>query len=106
MPRRFDGERPSLAGRYRHINIDWIGGDAFDGSAFAPKIAANDAGAGAVVFGYFRDFGRLHFLITGSGHLFCGGEIRPELKAVHPAQLISPGHLLMDDASARSHPLD
>ena len=76
------------------------------GPRLAPEVAADDADVGAVVVGDFGDFGGFDFLIAGRGHLERGGEIGPELEAVHAAGVVALGHFLVDDAAAGGHPLD
>ena len=49
--------------------------------------------------------GRFHFLITRRGHLERRRQVRPQLESVHAARRVALGHLLMDDAAARRHPL-
>ena len=60
---------------------------------------------GTVVVGDFWNFGGLDFLVAGRGHLEGGGEIGPELEAVHAASVVALGHFLVNDAAAGGHPL-
>src|SRR5271155_5255800 len=56
-----------------------------------------------------RTWGPSSSLISGisrAGHLERCREIRPQLKPRHASGLIALGHLLMDNAAARRHPLD
>ncbi len=99
-------QRLSVAGRNGYIDIHGVGGNPVHRAFFAPKRSADDANRGAVVVRDERDIGRLHFLITGRGHLERGGEVRPKLKAMHPPLRIALGHFLMDNPAARRHPLD
>ena len=101
-----DGQDFSLAGRNGDVEVNRVRRDAFDGTAFAPKTAADEAGLGAVVIGDFGDLGGLEFLISGGGHLEGGREVRPQLEPVHLADGVALGHLLVDDAAAGGHPLD
>ena len=75
------------------------------GPRLAPETAADDAHVRAVVVGDLGNFGGLHFLIARRGHLERGGQIGPELEAVHAAGGIALGHFLMNDAAAGGHPL-
>ena len=95
-----------VSGRDGHVEVDRVGGDAGDGTFFAPEVAADDAGLRAVVLGGDGDFGGFDFLVMRGGHLERGGEIRPQLEAVHAARFVALGHFLVDDAAAGGHPLD
>src|ERR1019366_3100363 len=101
-----DGEAFAFAGRDGDVEVDRVGGDAGDGTFFAPERAADDAGLRAVVVGDIGDFGRFDFLVMRGGHLERGGEIGPQLEAVHAARFVALGHFLVDDAAAGGHPLD
>ena len=61
---------------------------------------------GAVVVRDLGNLGRLHFLVARRGHLERATEVGPQLEAVHAARRVALGHLLVDDAAARRHPLD
>ena len=54
----------------------------------------------------FGDFGGFDFLVARGGHFERGGEVGPQLEAVHAAVGIALGHFLVDDAAAGGHPLD
>src|SRR6266550_2404580 len=79
--------------------------DTFHRAALAPEIARHDARAGAVVVYDLRDFLGMNVLIARIGHLEAARQIRPQLKAVHPAALVALRHLLVQNAAARGHPL-
>src|SRR2546425_8729857 len=105
MARRLDRQGLSHARRDPHVEIARIRRDAFDGAGLAPEAAADDAHARAVVVHDFRDVARQDVLVAWMSHLERSGEVRPQLEAVHPAALVAPRHLLMQDAAARRHPL-
>ena len=59
----------------------------------------------AVLKGDHRDFGGFDIAVTRVHHLLRAGQVGPELKSVHAAVRRGFGHLLVDDAAARGHPL-
>src|SRR5438874_11137427 len=44
-------------------------------------------------------------LVARIGHLERAGQVRPQLEPMHPAPLVALGHLLVENARARGHPL-
>ncbi len=44
-------------------------------------------------------------LVARVGHFEACRQVRPQLEAVHAAVLVAPGHLLVKNAAAGSHPL-
>src|SRR5271168_186431 len=105
MPPKLDRERLALTRWHPNVEIARIGGDALDRAAPAPKIAAHDAHAGAVVFGDFRNLGGLDVLIARRRHFQRRRQVGPELETVHAAGGVALRHFLMHDAAARGHPL-
>src|SRR5262245_35089962 len=67
---------------------------------------ADEADMRTVVVRDLRNVGRSDFLIPWRRHFERSGKVRPELKAVHSACLITLRHFLMNDAAARRHPLN
>jgi hypothetical protein len=101
-----DGEALLIARWHRDIDVLRIGGDAVDRSRGSPDVATDDADRRAVVVHDLGDVRRDDVLVAGRCHLERGGQICPQLKTVHPTLGVAMGHLLVDDAAARSHPLD
>ena len=60
---------------------------------------------GAVVLGHLGNGAGRDVLIARVGHFQRGGQVGPELKAVHAAVGVAFGHLLVENAAARGHPL-
>src|SRR6267143_2029767 len=106
MTRDFDWERLPAAWRYGDVKIDGIGRDAVDRAGLAPEFSTDDAHVHAVVVLDLRYVQRLYFLVERCGHLQRRRQVRPQLEAVHAAGRVALGHLLVDDAAARGHPLD
>ncbi len=105
MARGFDRERLPAAGRDGDIEVDGIGGDAVHRTLLAPEASTHDAHLGAVVVLHFRNVGRLHLLVARRSHFERGGQVGPQLEAVHAPGMIAFGHLLVDDAASGRHPL-
>ena len=90
-----DLEPLPLTGRDRHVEVARIGGHPFDGPPLAPELTADDAHGSPIIISDLGDGARRDVLIPRVRHLQGRGQIGPELKAVHPALRIAPGHLLM-----------
>ena len=101
-----DRQGLAFAGRYVDIEISRICGDAVDGASLAPEVPADDAHGGAIVIGDLGDVCTGHILVAGIRHLLGGGQIGPQLKAVHASGVITLGHLLVQDPRPGGHPLD
>jgi hypothetical protein len=106
MPRRLHRQGLPAAWSHRDIQIHRVGGDSIHGTGLPPKFAANHAHVGAVVVRDLRDVGGLHLLVTRRRHFERGRKVGPQLEAMHAAGVVAFGHLLMDDAAARRHPLN
>src|SRR5262245_62080735 len=105
MPFRLDRQSLAQPRGNPDIEIPGVGCNALDRPSPAPVITAYDAHAGAVVIddlGYLRS---LNVLVARLGHLERGGQVGPELKAVHAAMHVALRHFLVEDATAGCHPL-
>ena len=60
----------------------------------------------AALEGDLGDLASLHIPVAGIHHLVGGGQVGPELESPHASLGVALGHLLVDDAAARGHPLD
>ncbi len=100
-----DRQRLALARRHRDVEVARVGGDAVDGAAPAPELAADDPHHRAVVVDDLGDLGARDVLVARRGHLQRRRQVGPELEAVHPARRVAVRHLLVEDAAAGGHPL-
>ena len=91
--------------RHKDIEILRVCGDAIHRAFFAPEFAHDDFDAGAVIVDDLGDLLAFDILIARIGHLLAGGQVAPQLEAVHLAVDVSLGHLLVQDAGSRGHPL-
>ena len=105
VPLDLHRKRLALARRDGDIEIARIGGNAFDRAAAAPKVAAHDAHAGAVVIHDLRNFGAFDVLVARRRHFQRRRQVGPKLKAMHAARRIALRHFLMENAAAGRHPL-
>jgi hypothetical protein len=48
---------------------------------------------------------RFYLLVTRLGHFQRGRQICPQLKAMHPAGVVTLWHFLVNDSAAGRHPL-
>ncbi len=98
------GVRPSDVRPETHVEELGVDGDALHRTGRLRHRAANHSDPGSARFrhGYLA---RLEALIPGLGHLLRGGQVRPQLESTHPAPVVTPRHLLVDDAAAGRHPL-
>ena len=53
----------------------------------------------------FRDLSCSYISIAGRHHLLTGGKVGPELEAPHGSSRALSGHLLVNNATSRGHPL-
>jgi len=106
MASGFNPKRLAAARGDRNIEVHGVGSDAIHRASGAPEFSADDTNVCAIVIGDLNNVRSFHFLITRRGHFQGRGQIGPELKAMHAASFITLGHFLMDDATARGHPLD
>src|SRR5580658_6797192 len=60
----------------------------------------------AVIISDLGNVGRPYFLVTRRRHLQRGGKIRPQLKSMRAPYRVSLGHLLVNDSTSGSHPLN
>src|SRR5512140_672987 len=98
------GEAPPL--RDGDIKVLWVRDDVADRTLLAVDPSADDLHLRAALRGDFRDLAALHVPVPRVHHLVGGGQVGPELESTHASLCISFGHLLVDDAASRSHPLD
>jgi hypothetical protein len=54
---------------------------------------------------HLGDLAVLHFLVARVHHLRARGQVAPQLEPGHAALAVALGHLLVDDAAPRRHPL-
>src|SRR4030095_16436548 len=100
-----DLQRLAFTSGHKDVEISWIGSNPIDRTFFAPEVAAHDPHARAVIIDDFGDIRALDVLISRRGHLERGGQVGPELKAVHATMRIALRHFLMHDAAPGRHPL-
>src|SRR2546426_210836 len=105
VARGVHGQRLLHPRRDPYGQVPRVGRDALDGTGRAAEVADRHPYARPVVGHDFRDVFRQDVLVARIGHLERARKVRPQLKPVHPAALVALGHLLVQDAGARSHPL-
>src|SRR5580658_8163405 len=86
-------DAPALARRNRNVDVARVCSHALDRPGFAPELAADHAGAGTVVLGDLGDGARRNVLIARVGHLESGGQVGPQLEAMHAAVRVTFRHL-------------
>src|SRR5262245_7991059 len=105
MPFRLDWQGLAQPRGNPDVEIPGVGCNALDRSSPAPEIAAHDAHAGAVVIDDLGNLRGPNVLVARLGHLERGGQVGPELEAVHAAMCVAFRHFLVEDAAASCHPL-
>ena len=90
---------------HRNIQVNRFRGNPVYRPGLSPEIPADQAHLRAVIVGDQRNLFLLHFLIAGRSHFQRCGKIGPQLEPVHAARGVSFGHFLVNNASARGHPL-
>ena len=105
MPPQLDRQGLALVRRHEHVEIARLRRDAVDRPALAPEVAADHAHARAVIVDDLGDLDRRDVLIARSRHLERGGQVGPQLEAVHAPLRVALRHFLMQDAAAGGHPL-
>src|SRR5216684_2580475 len=101
--RRAVGE--GLAGGHADVEVLGTGDDVAHRAGHAAYRAGDDLDGRAAGVSHFRDLRAPHPAIARRHHLVLRGQVGPELEAVHGAIGVTLGHLLVDDAAARRHPL-
>ena len=104
-PRYLDVSVPPGKRRTLKVEVARVGGDAVDGAAPAPELAADDPHHRAVIVDDLGDLGARDVLVARRRHLQRRRQVGPELEAVHPARRVAVRHLLVEDAAAGGHPL-
>src|SRR5450755_335131 len=102
----FHGQDLPASGCYGNVKIDRISSDPVHRAGRAPEGSANDANMGSVVVLDLGNIQCLDLLVTRVGHLLRRRKISPQLEAMHASGVVALRHLLVDDSSPRSHPLD
>src|SRR5207302_2585994 len=105
VARGFHFEPLPTTRRDRNIEITRIRRHAFHGPFLAPEFTAYDAHTGAVIVSHVGDRAGRNVLIPWVRHFQRRRQVSPQLETVHASARIPFGHLLVQDAAARGHPL-
>ncbi len=100
------GCRNSAWGGHGDVEVFRVNDDVRNRAGYFSHPAADDLDFDAVGQDYFRDGPALHVPVAGRHHFVGFGQIGPQLKAVHHSLGVPLGHFLVDDPTARGHPLD
>src|SRR6185437_6214524 len=105
VPRSLNLQRLAFACRHEYIDVIRVGGNAFHRSRLSPEASDNHADLCAVIVGHLGNLARRNVLITRVGHLQVRWQVRPQLKAMHPPDVVALGHFLVQNAATGCHPL-